>query len=82
MNQAAAWLKYQWRRRRAKTVARAIAAELDYVNAQLSAQFSKLQHQKMDDINRMRMTVLFHRRNFLVTYSRSLTANTAELDFA
>jgi len=78
MNQAVAWLKYQWRRRRAKTVARAIAAELDYVNAQLS----KLQHQKMDDINRMRMTVLFHRRNFLVTYSRSLTANTAELDFA
>jgi len=78
MNQAAAWLKYQWRRRRAKTVARAIAAELDYINAQLS----KLQHQKMDDINRMRMTVLFHRRNFLVTYSRSLTANTAELDFA
>ena len=78
MNQAVAWLKYQWRRRRAKTVAATIVAELDYVNAQLS----KLQHQKMDDINRMRMTVLFHRRNFLVTYSRSLTANTAELDFA
>ena len=78
MNQAVAWLKYQWRRRRAKTVARAIAAELDYVNAQLS----RLQHRKMNDINMMRMTDLFHRRNFLVTYSRSLTANTAELDFA
>ena len=78
MNQAAAWLKYQWRRRRAKTVARAIAAELDYVNAQLS----KLQHRKMDDIKMMRMTDLYHRRNFLTTYSRSLTANTAELDFA
>ena len=81
MNQAAAWLKYQWRRRRAKTVAGAIVAELDYINAQLS----KLQHQKMekmDDINRMRMTILFHRRNFLTMYSRSLTANTAELDFA
>ena len=80
MNQAAAWLKYQWRRRRAKTIARAIVAELDYVNAQLS----RLQHRKIhvNDINMMRMLDLYHRRNFLVTYSRSLTANTAELDFA
>jgi hypothetical protein len=67
MNQAAAWLKYQWRRRRAKTVAGAIVAELDYINAQLS----KLQRRKMDDTNVMRTAALFPRRNFLMTYSRS-----------
>ena len=61
------WLKYQWQRRRAKTVAGALLAELDYINAHLS----KLQRRKMDDINMMRMTDLFHRRNFLMTYSRS-----------
>lgn len=62
-----AWLKYQWRRRRAKTVAGHVLAELDYINAHLS----KLQCRKMDDINMMRMTDLFHRRNFLMMYSRS-----------
>lgn len=62
-----AWLKYQWRKRRVKTVAGAIVAELDYINAQLS----KLQRRKMDDTNVMRMAALFHRRNFLMTYSRS-----------
>lgn len=58
------WLKYQWRMRRAKTVAGALLAELDYINAHLS----KLQRRKMGDINMMRMTDLFHRRNFLMTY--------------
>lgn len=57
-----AWLKCQWRIRRAKTEAGYLLAELDYVNAELQSMNSI-----EDEPDFARMSYLFNRREYLIS---------------